>query len=636
MEALDHSVLDYINRENTFGALQIDGPWGCGKTYYIKNTLLPLIERKESDRDKDGKHEKRIILMISLFGIKSIDDISRQLLFASAQSRFKLPQKRIKDIKQTFSNIAKYIPYLNKIDWEKMLQIPPSVCLKLLGEDAIIILDDLERLSEDIKVEDVLGFVNDLVENNKFKVILVSNQEHLEGKNELFRDFKEKVIDKTIPFDIDTFSIVKSMAEKYHALLPRFLELDNVARFLSHNTPDVEHNKSLSNLRIVRFALDQFYPFFEHFVGSIDKYEDIPNDTVKKLCVIWRFTLAIAIEYRLGKISIDKPNQLENAGFNFMLNRYLSDIKQQDGGEDKDENEPTYEEKFYERYYEQFEIKYLFIPDVYNYVLRGGNISFESVDEIVSKDLGIWVEPMDKELAYVYNFFGRISHFSDDEARGEFMKFIDLVSKGHVDKLATIISAANVVFDYKEVLGLSVKEIENLIIKGIDMYLLKIDDENVIIQERELEVYGHNIREEARPCLVYAYEKIRQRMEVSQKEYAKVLNGKFSNDMEDFAKEFMPYQDVSKIQMLSNPILHLMNLQLVENKVRTLTPYEVDKLYDMLYYRFPNGVLTYRGEEPFVTAIHKGLSTLSEDDTTLSAHFKRVRLIPIINKLLNK
>lgn len=630
MEAIDNSVLDYINSENTLGALQIDGPWGCGKTYYIKNKLLPLIEKNETDREKERIREKRIPLMISLFGIKNIDDISRQLLFASTQARFSLPKKRIKDIKQTFSNIAKFIPYLNKIDWEKMLQIPPSMCLKLLGGDAIIILDDLERLSEDIKIEDVLGFVNDLVENNKFKVILVSNQGHLKEKSQLFAEFKEKVIDKTIPFDIDTFSIIKSMAEQYHALLPSFLESDCVVRYLSYDTPDAEHNRNLSNLRIVRFALSQFCPFFKHFIGSVNKFENIPNDIIKKLCIIWRFTLAIAIEYRLGNISLDKPNQLENAGFNYMLNRYISDQKQQEVGEEK---EPVYEEKFIERYYEPFDITYLFIPDVYNYVLRGGKISFESVDEIVSKDLGIWEEPMNPELSYVCKFFGRISHLSDEEARGEFLKFIDLISKGHVEKLATIINAANLLFSYKEVFEFSVEEIENQIIKGIDMYLSKTDDESIKNQEHELETYFQDIREEVRPCLAYVYEKIRQQKEISRKEYAKVLNEKFRDNMEDFAKEFVPYQDVTKIHIRSNPILHLMNLQLVENKVKTLTSYEVGKLYDMLYYRFRDGSFVYPEEKTFIAAIQNGLSTLSDDDTSLSAHVKRVRLVPLINKL---
>lgn len=159
---------------------------------------------------------------------------------------------------------------MKEIDWDKALQIPPDACLKLLGEDAIIILDDLERLSSDIETEDVLGFVNDLVENYNFKVILISNQEHI-GKNAIL--FKEKVIDKTIPFDIDTFSIIQSMADKFHPLMPHFIELENVRRYLRHIPNNPTYNKVISNLRTIRFALSQFTPLFQYYIGDIDKFE---------------------------------------------------------------------------------------------------------------------------------------------------------------------------------------------------------------------------------------------------------------------------------------------------------------------------------------------------------------------------
>lgn len=633
METINQSVLDYINSENTLGALQIDGPWGCGKTYYIKNNLLPIIEKNESDREKEKIHEKRISLMISLFGIKSIDDISRQLLFASTHSRFGLSEKGIERVKRMFSNAAKIIPYLKDIDWEKTLQIPPSECLKLLGEDTIIILDDLERLSSDIDTEDVLGFVNDLVENYNFKVIIISNQEHI--RENAIR-FKEKVVDKIIPFDIDTFSIIKSMAKSFHPRMSNFLELEEVNRYLQHNTIDSEYNKALSNLRTIRFALSQFYPFFNYFIGTVDKFENISNEIIQKLCVIWRFTLAIAIEYRLGTISLDKPNQLENAGFNFNLNRFISNKKQQEDGDGKEEKVSSFEEKFIERYYVPFDITYLFIPGVYNYVLRGGNISFESVDEIVSKELGIWEEPMDEDLSYVCKFFGRISQLSDEKAGEEFLKFIDLISKGHVEKLSTIINAANILFSYQEVFGLSPEEIENEIIKGIDRYLLKIDDETIKRQEYELNAFLGDLRDEAKPCLKYAYAKIRTRMEVSRKEYVKILNEKFNHNMKDFATEFLPYQVATNIYVQSSPVLHLMDLQMVESKMQNLSSNEVVELRNMLYYRFGEGrVSTNVEEREFLIAIKKGLSTLSENEKTLSAHFKRLHLVPYIENLLS-
>lgn len=57
MEAITQSIIEYLNNNHTLGALQIDGPWGCGKTYYIKNVLLPIIEQNEIEREKNAIHE---------------------------------------------------------------------------------------------------------------------------------------------------------------------------------------------------------------------------------------------------------------------------------------------------------------------------------------------------------------------------------------------------------------------------------------------------------------------------------------------------------------------------------------------------------------------------------------------------
>ena len=624
MEAITQSIIEYLNNNHTLGALQIDGPWGCGKTYYIKNVLLPIIEQNEIERERNAIHEKRLTLMISLFGIKNIDEISRQLLFASIQSKFGLSQKRIDGIKKSFANIAKCVPYLKEIDWDNALQIPPSTCLKLLGDDAIIILDDLERLSKEIDVEDVLGFVNDLVENYNFKVILVSNQEHFEDNALLF---KEKVIDKTIPFEIDTSSIIKSIAGKFHPLLPAFIESEYVVRYINHNTPDQDQNKILSNLRTIRFAISQFYPFFDNYTKDIDKFENIPSEVIKKLCVIWRFTLVISIEYRLGHISPDKSNDLENAGMRFIFDRLVLD------GDAPEKTEQTYEEKFIKRYYDAFEESYLFIPEIYNYILKGGVIDFAKVNEVVSKELGIWEEPMNEEWAFVSKFFGRISHFSDVEAPSQFIRYLDLISKGYIEKLSDIINSANILFCYKDVIGLNTTQIENEIIKGIDAFFSKTDIEDIRNQEHHLDIFSGNIREEAKLCLKYIYDKIKELDNVKEREYIEILNEKFAHNLKAFAQEFSPSQVAPNVYFQQTPILHLLNLKMVEERMRTLTPEDCEVLYDMLYYRFENGRIM-QDERSFVFAIQNGLKTLSDEDKTLSAHFKRLRLIPLVDKVL--
>ena len=54
-------ILDYINRNELTGALLLTGPWGCGKTYLVKEIAKEL---------NNGK--KVAVSTISLFGIDSV------------------------------------------------------------------------------------------------------------------------------------------------------------------------------------------------------------------------------------------------------------------------------------------------------------------------------------------------------------------------------------------------------------------------------------------------------------------------------------------------------------------------------------------------------------------------------------
>lgn len=633
MELITSVILDYLNSANTLGAIQIDGPWGCGKTFYVKNVLLPQIEENEIQQEEKFKsqgqiYEKRVPLMVSLFGIKSVDDIAKQLLFASTHSRYGLSEKRIEGIKKAFSNIAKCVPYLKELDWDKVLEVPSSSCLKLLNEASIIILDDLERLSKEIDTEDVLGFVNDLVENYNFKVILISNQDNFE---ESAKKFKEKVIEKTIPFRIDTFNIIKDIANKYHPQLPDFLSLEYVARFLSSDKEDLEQSKILSNLRTVRFAISQFAPIFSYYVNRDRHITDLETIVISKLNTIWRFVLAISIEYRLGNISPEKDNNLENAGFHFMFDHLVLD----GNPSDQDKTEKSFEDIFIQKYYERYDIAYRFIPEVYRYIVNGLPLDIDKTDETVSKILGVWKDPMSDELSFTTNFYERIISLSDLEAPEEFRKFFDYISTGQVESLSDILNASTLLYGYKDIIGLDDTSIENGIVKGIDCLTDRLHQDIILAEEHKIQMFAGNIKDEAKGCLDYIRHKIDSIKQEQLNEYVQTLNGNFANNMELFANEFIPKPIAPNIRAISSPILHKMDLEMVEKRVASMNnAKDVETLSRMIYYRFgDNPNIPWSEEISFISAIQNGLEALSEEDKTLSAHFKRIYLIPTIKKI---
>ena len=56
-------IYDYLENKNINYAIMIDGEWGSGKTYFIKNKVV-------------GKYENA--LYISLYGISSVDKLSEK------------------------------------------------------------------------------------------------------------------------------------------------------------------------------------------------------------------------------------------------------------------------------------------------------------------------------------------------------------------------------------------------------------------------------------------------------------------------------------------------------------------------------------------------------------------------------
>ncbi len=84
----------YVN-DNVYNyAVLIDGEWGSGKTYFVKNILKEKIEA-----------ENRRVKYISLYGCKSIEDIRENLIWEFSEELSKI--------------ISDKVPLLNRIHRKK-------------------------------------------------------------------------------------------------------------------------------------------------------------------------------------------------------------------------------------------------------------------------------------------------------------------------------------------------------------------------------------------------------------------------------------------------------------------------------------------------------------------------------------
>lgn len=164
-EGLSSEIDRYICDDTFPYAIMINGSWGCGKTFFIKKYI------NESSITKNKK-----CIYISLYGLNSISDLNRQI---KLQYLFGKKYKNKYEITKIGTSIAIDLLEENGIKRKYIAQ-----ALKLINKDAIksndivLILDDLERST--VPVVDILGYINGLVEHQKYKVIILANEKEID------------------------------------------------------------------------------------------------------------------------------------------------------------------------------------------------------------------------------------------------------------------------------------------------------------------------------------------------------------------------------------------------------------------------------------------------------------------------
>ena len=69
---LNEYIKHYIEKDKTGRAIMLTGPWGSGKSFYIKNNLVTYLAKQENKYD---------VIIVSLYGLVDLADISRALFF---------------------------------------------------------------------------------------------------------------------------------------------------------------------------------------------------------------------------------------------------------------------------------------------------------------------------------------------------------------------------------------------------------------------------------------------------------------------------------------------------------------------------------------------------------------------------
>lgn len=286
---LNEYIKHYLEKDKTHTAIMLTGEWGSGKTYYVENVLTPFLQ-------EGGKNR---CVVISLYGLETISDISKNIYMELRMKALEKESEVWAAGKLIAKTVVKGVAGIFGIDVgmsEDDLQTLYS-SVDLSGK--LLVFEDLERSG--IELVKLLGYVNNLVERDGIKVLLVANENEIlhkvpetfnfnftklrTGQSEdseeekkgnsisegvqNYLKIKEKTISDTIYFESDYCEAVKSIVGSF--------DNSKMQEIIGDDTKQIEGLASTvkgschKNLRTFIFATQKAVDIFEKMDGNFDK-----------------------------------------------------------------------------------------------------------------------------------------------------------------------------------------------------------------------------------------------------------------------------------------------------------------------------------------------------------------------------
>ncbi len=344
----------------------LDGHWGVGKTYYVKNELLPYLKRHYTPPFKT--------IYLSLYGVTSLDDFKDRILSLTYTENKKSSwlAKQGSDLigssAQALSgtrgvaaalggvaSIVKY-HYFNKID------------------NLVLVLDDLERITCDNIRTQVIGECLNLTENKQHvKIVVVGNQDKIGAHEDVEKAFSDIVHLNRAPSE--TIEVIKTIYTGTNALNEH--ELATISNCIE--------SLELDNLRIIQRAIKRY----KSISGLYTKKEGIDYTHIESQLIETSFRVTTAIR-RDGF----KPEEVISA-LDFAFQLELPDIdnnKQQEKLSEADERKSKLED-----YIDP--IRYHTSKNLVSYIA-----TYENNFNFVEQELGLPTETEEINMFLSYGF----------------------------------------------------------------------------------------------------------------------------------------------------------------------------------------------------------------------------------------
>ena len=470
-----------------------------GKTHFWNNKIRKKIESMQLN----GKRYTTIYM--SLYGISNLEEISKKIFIETTQLMDKNLRKFMDANGQT--TIPEYAK--TGIDMANFFGVTENGDKVDYGEffstdDKVLCFDDLERANVD--VIDILGYINNFVEHDHIKTIIICNEKELSTKlkssnlemktfiatylldkqdelNNIDKPLVEKiqekiehVFDKANDYERikekligETFEYAPKFDYIINGILMRYETNPDLIRFLRENTGLIisTFNKSgTRNLRILKHALNDFSKIYEMVNKSY------PNTNHRVMQTMLIFTIAISFEIKAGKVTKDKfINIKDNEEYKSILvsSRILMDNRQ------------FYIKEFDNNYYYNFKSEYRFFKFIEYYVrtrifdMKLFKENMETIRNTVdTENLPAYKRLLTEEYWKI----------SDDQFDGVVNEIVVDVSAGKLSLIDTVkIFAYFSYFSRKGLVDYDLKSLKNIFFNGMNVaslnskYCENVDEE---------------------------------------------------------------------------------------------------------------------------------------------------------------
>lgn len=187
-------ICAYVSDVTRRYAVAIEGPWGAGKTRFLNSVLAPGLKGLQ----------KRMV-RVSMFGLKDGGELYEKLGAVLLRLQGERGGKLAKLTRKAVATTPKFVgSALSMSGVSLQLDIGMKFVVDMLASNKhVIVLDDVERRSEESDDLSLFGAVNELVEGCGLKVVLVMNglQEEAGCARPFDSNVREKLVWKRYTFE---------------------------------------------------------------------------------------------------------------------------------------------------------------------------------------------------------------------------------------------------------------------------------------------------------------------------------------------------------------------------------------------------------------------------------------------------